>query len=1458
MSNPVRFYLNGRPVTVEQPSPDLLLIDHLRSPGVGLAGPKKPCGQGGCGGCAVLLSRWDEAAARPEHVAINACLRPVLALDGLSVTTVEGMLCAAKSRDGTNPVAWRLASNNGSQCGYCTVGFVVNMSEFLANNPAATRREIEEAVDGNLCRCTGYRPILTGLKTFASDWSAQDEAERMACLVDADADALRPDGELVIPFPDGARAPARGFSGALGDRRWLSPGSVDELVTEMRAHRDAATRLVAANTSYGIYKDEYQAASVFLDVRAVSELHAPPVVGGGGVRVSAGTTYSDAIALLGRVMVARDELEPGPDGAPVPRADTALGALRFMARRTAGRIVRNAATLGGNVMLVLRHLHAGTGEAFPSDLATAMVAAGARVEYVDARGAGAATVRTTDLAALVDAALADPELPGALVLVAFHLPFGAPTDVLLPQRVALRDVNAHAIVNATTRLALSAHCVVEDAALVFGGIAPHPWRATATERAMRGRTLSLEGVAALARTLAHEVLAELERGARRAADAPATGFTDEYRVQLATSFLYKSVVHALDARGAAVPGPVRSGGAITWGRWPVSGGRQSYKVQDFKRPLSQPHVKTSAVEQALGRVRYTHELPAPPRTAHGSLVQSRRALASWRFCVPGRDGAVDVATLRAHLAEAFDAFAGLVTAADVASPARNLHGIGLDQPLFAVDRVDYVGQTIALVAATDAQAAERIAAYVASRCVAYGPVSTAPGDPAWAGAPVLGIDRAIAVGSIYPDYPTQAPFNAHIWKVMRPGSRFGWADVAREPLDRRITSAQGAVDGVPCQIVGSTQSTGGQVHFYLEPQAAIAEPLEGGGMRVRPSAQSPMGIHGTVARALGVRHNRVEVQVPPLGGGFGGKTEAAKFVAGAAAVAAAALRRPVRLALTREQDTALVGGRHAFYGQTQVAIDRGVLDPDQRGVIHGFLGRMWTDGGAFLDCSFIVADCAQTRIDNAYRVRHFESQIDVCRTNTAPSTAARAFGDLQGRLIAENALDDAAFAIGMTAEDVREKNLYERGDVTPFGQALSHCYLRDVWAYLQRVADHPAKAREVAEFNAQHRWRKRGLAMVPVKYGSGRNVAAFAQAAAVVAVYRGDGTVVIHQGGVEMGQGLHTLVRQVAAYVLNVPLDMIRVEAPNTAVIPNPTGTGASTGTAYNGEAVRRVCQEMRARLTAFADELRLEHGNDWCVKKGVDYWNRGEQGWSAPVAPGGAELVWQRLVALAYLHRVGLVCSFTAPVPGGETPAPALTYKPSELQPVIPGYASAPGGTPAEFDSFVGFTYSAACSVVEVDVLTGEVKILSADIVYDAGWSLNPALDIGQVEGAFVQGIGYVLTERLVFESRGEAIGRLNTLNTWSYKPPAAASIPLRMNTHLFPRDATRVPIAPTDGLLSSKEVGEPPTVLAASVFFAVKAAVRASRLERGLDGLFRLDAPATVQEVRRACSVGVEDFEC
>jgi xanthine dehydrogenase/oxidase len=1519
MANEVSFYLNGEAVGIDNPSPDLMLIDYLRAPDVSLAGPKKGCGQGGCGSCTVILSQWNPLTRKPEHRAINSCLRPVCALGGMVVTTIEGTGAAsrpppksvahartigrggilfedpqppsveevqlhidakraithkntvrtlrkqtgaplAKSKrlieshpsnqqpHGMNPVAHRLAINNGTQCGYCSVGFVMNMSEFLVNNPGATKKDIEEALDGNICRCTGYRSILTGMKTFASDWSEEDEKHRMNCLPDLECSLQQP-GAIVIPFPKPAEGPLQPVDVDEGGVTWLTPTTIDEACSILRDNPDA--RFVHANTSYGVYRQEYEASTLLVDIRLISELY-DRHIGTDEIVIGGGTSYTDLIGMLKQAM-------DGWKAANTGRA----GAVHFMARRTAGRIVRNAASIAGNSMLVLKHIN--DGAPFASDIMTALDAIGAEVEFINV-GTGKTERRSVN--ELVAAAVENPHLADQILLLRYYIARSEAGEINLAQKTALREVNSHAIVNAATRFHLAKNLTVEKAVITFGGIAPHPWRPEKTISQLEGSKLSLEHFSSLAQILRAEIKAQTAAWSKRMSGVVYEGVSDEYRTDLAIGFLYKAIVNALNHKAPKqVPRDVISSGEVTWGRWPVSDGRQYFKTQSFKQPVSEPYIKLMAMYQASGQVRYTHEYEVPPLTVNAAFVQSARALADFHFQLPGSAKAASAQNLRDFLSEKYPCFVDLVTCEEVQKKDGrvNYQGMAGDQPLFSDGRVSYVGQSIALVLADSELDAIAIANFVSQNCVGYSPVK-------WSGRwkkPVLDLLDAIKINSVFPDSPRQASFVTHIWRITRPGSQMGWARPNKTPWERGIVWREDVnIQGSRCDVVENTQQTGGQIHFYLETQSCVVEPAEANRLIVHPSSQSPMEMHHTTALALGMEYNQIEVKIRQVGGGYGGKTEQARFVAGPTAVAAQTIGRPVRLVMPRDEDTAMIGKRHAYYASYQIAVDRGDTRPDDKGIIRGMQIKMWGDGGAFYDCSYIVSNCIQTRADNAYMIANFETQIDVCRTNKAPSTAFRSFGDIQGKVMQENAIDDAAHCVGMHGEALREKNLYIRGDVTPFGQALSYCYMREVWAYLKEKSQSEKKREEIDSFNKKNKWRKRGLAMIPVKYGSGYNLVMLEQASAVVAIYSGDGSIIIHQGGVDMGQGLKTKVEQVAAYILNVPMSLIHVEGPNIAVTPNPSSTGGSTGTAYNGEAVKQTCEQLRARLTEFGYQMLKEKGDDWCKANGIDFWNYGEQGWQSEIPkppPGKAKMVWQNLVHLAYSERVSLTQAFNAKIPGGTVPMPNIEYKPRKDQPRIPGidndydkYMKKDQEITGAFDSFVGFTYSAACSVIELDVLTGEVKILSSDIVFDMGWSLNPAIDIGQVEGAFVQGVGYVLTEELVFQPDGPQKGRLNTVNTWRYKPPATPTIPLQMNVHLFPRDwgkAGQVPENP-NGLLSSKEVGEPPLVLASSVFFAVKDAIRASRLERGLDGLFHFDAPATVHEVRRACQVSDQDL--
>ncbi|MEO0575261.1 MAG: molybdopterin cofactor-binding domain-containing protein [Pseudomonadota bacterium] len=1491
----VSFYLNGSPVSIDAPDPSLLLIDFLRSASVDLTGAKKGCGQGGCGACTVILSEWDAHKNEARHRSINSCLRPVCSLNGLSVTTIEGtggatrlppmrsMQTLSASRAGAifgaqatpelrathqhavtvrasatengaqriesgsadvlanpeidpsvNPVAYRLAVNNGSQCGYCSTGFVMNMSAFLANKTQPTKKDIEQAFDGNICRCTGYRAILTAMKTFAVDWTPADEKNRMPVKLDDQLKAQLVGDAVTIPFSDEAKSTPQPVTVTGNGQTWLMPGSVAELVNVYRQHGQDDIYLLHANTAFGVYRDDFLNKAVLVDISRIDGIDG--VAHDGGIlTVGASVTYTELLDHLNVI---------------APAALTSLGAVQYMAHRTAGTVVRNAASIAGNTMLVLKHIAKGTGEPFPSDLLTVLAALDTTIQFTDLTSGERCDLLIRDL---ISTCQADPRYADRILITQYRIPTHPQDAIVQAQKVALRDINAHSIVNATTVLSVDKALRLASVNLTFGGIAPFPWRATQTEAALTGQLLTLESFNGISDILATEIHTEIARWEDRMSEVGFDGFTAAYRAQLASAFLYKAIVSALVERAPErVPATVRSAAIERWGNWPVSDGTQDYKRRpgDSVAPVSEPYVKLMALYQTSGQVRYTHEIELPPTTQQAAFVQSKRALADYSFKHPETGQTpITAAALSQFLATKSPFFSHLITHEDIPAHGFKNIGMGGDQPVFAEKRVSYVGQSIALVVGSHETAMDELADFVSAHCIAYTPVDW---TSRWV-QPVLSLPDAIARGSVFPDYPATAPFVSHIWKIIRKDSEFSWSTQNKNPLDRDICIRSETVDASQCTIVESTQGCGGQIHFYMETQACVAIPETADTMHLHPSTQSPMEMHTSAAAVLGIEQNHVKVQVHQVGGGYGGKTEQAKFVTAAAAVAARSTQKPVRLVMPRDNDTSLIGKRHPYYSQYQIAIDDGAVDASCRGLIRGMDITLFGDGGAFYDCSFVVANCIQSRIDGAYNIDNFRSTLDVCRTNTAPNTAFRSFGDVQGKLILENAIDDAAFAIGMRSDEVREKNLYRQGDVTPFGQALPYCYIRDVWKYVKAKADFEERLAAVEQFNDANTWRKRGIYMLPVKYGSGYNLVQLEQASAMISIYATDGTVLINQGGVDMGQGLVTKMEQIASHVLNVPMEHIRINLPNTEINPNPTSTGGSTGTQYNGLAVKMTCERVRERLEAFASEIRAEKGDEWCREQGVDYWRYPEKGWATEVTVNHRSmLIWQNLISLAYTRRVSLVEAFNAKVPGGEAAITELTYKTLEQaqSESLPGIEVAAALVPGAFDAFSGFTYSAACSEIELDVLTGEVKILRADLVYDMGWSINPALDIGQVEGAFVQGIGYVMTEKLVFEPEGDEQGRLNTVNTWRYKPPATTNIPLEFNVHLFPRDDSDVPENPND-LFSAKDVGEPPLVLANSVFFAIKAAVRASRIERGLPGLFQMDAPATVQEVRTALQV-------
>jgi xanthine dehydrogenase large subunit len=604
-------------------------------------------------------------------------------------------------------------------------------------------------------------------------------------------------------------------------------------------------------------------------------------------------------------------------------------------------------------------------------------------------------------------------------------------------------------------------------------------------------------------------------------------------------------------------------------------------------------------------------------------------------------------------------------------------------------------------------------------------------------------------------------------------------------------ACQRAITTAPHRLQGSFVQ-GGQEQFYLEGQISYAVPLEDGGMRVHCSTQHPSEMQHVVAHALGTAAHAVLVECRRMGGGFGGKESQSALFACIAAVAARRLNRPVKLRPDRDDDFMITGRRHGFEFDYDIGFDH-------NGRILGAEVTMICNAGFSADLSPPVMTRAICHFDNAYWLPEVAIHGYCAKTNTQSNTAFRGFGGPQGALIVELILERIARQLGRDALEVRRANFYGKADnnITPYRQTVTDNVIHELVDELAASADYASRRHAVAAFNASSPVLKRGLALTPVKFGISFNVNHYNQAGALVHVYT-DGSVLVNHGGTEMGQGLNTKVAQVVAHELGLPLARVRCSATDTSKIANTSATAASTGSDLNGKAAQDAARQVRERLSAL---VAKNHGVD---AQSVRF----EAG---RVRAAGVDLSFDDLVQQAYVARVQLWSDGFYATPGLHWDRSTLTGRP-----------------------FYYFAYGAAVSEVIIDTLSGEWKLLRADLLHDAGRSLNPALDIGQIEGAFIQGMGWLTSEELVWHPK---TGALLTHAPSTYKIPTANDAPGIFNTRLFDNGNVE------DSIHRSKAVGEPPLLLPFSVFFAIRDAVAAAG-----DGDPQLSAPATPEAILRA----------
>ena len=744
----------------------------------------------------------------------------------------------------------------------------------------------------------------------------------------------------------------------------------------------------------------------------------------------------------------------------------------------------------------------------------------------------------------------------------------------------------------------------------------------------------------------------------------------------------------------------------------------------------------SAALHVSGRAEYCDDIALPANALHAAFGMSPTA--------HGRIVSLDLSAVK--LAPGVVAVA---LPSDI--PGENNYGGAVhDDPIFAEAFVQYAGQPIFAVAADSMRAARKAASRAKLEI-----------EPLPA---LLDIRAALAAQSFV--LPCQQ---------MRRG----------EPRARLAAAPHR---------LASTVTMGGQDHFYLEGQIAVALPQEDGGMLLHSSTQHPTEVQAVVAHALGVSVNRVVVSCRRMGGGFGGKESQAALIAAAAAILAHKTQRPVKLRLDRDADMLMTGKRHDFIADYDVGFDAA-------GRVVALSVMLASRCGYSADLSGPVNDRAMFHLDNAYYLENVEIISHRCKTHTVSNTAFRGFGGPQGMMVIESILDDIARTLELDPLDVRRRNLYGAPprDVTQYGQTVEGNRLPAIFDQLERSSDYRRRRGEVARWNATQPIIKRGLALTPVKFGISFTSTLFNQAGALLQVYT-DGTVLLNHGGTEMGQGLHVKVAQVVANELGLPLSAVRITATDTSKVPNTSATAASAGSDLNAKAAQAAAITIRERLALLAAE-RFE------VPPSEVRFAAGE------VQAGAQRLTFAEMARRAHEARVSLSAT-------GFYRTPKIHWdKDTKL------------GRP-----FYYFAFGAAVTEVAVDTLTGETQMLRVDILQDVGNSLNPAIDVGQIEGGFLQGAGWLTSEELVWNAAGE----LRTHAPSTYKIPTARDWPAIAHVELLqsaPNDE--------DSIYRSKAVGEPPLMLALSVFHAIRDACAACG---GAAALPVLTAPATPEAVLRA----------
>ncbi|KAJ4724641.1 putative Aldehyde oxidase [Melia azedarach] len=1327
------FAVNGEKFELSSVDPSTTLLEFLRSK-TRFKSVKLSCGEGGCGACIVLLSKYNPELGQVEDFTINSCLTLLCSVNGFSITTTEGL---GNSKDGFHPIHKRFAGFHASQCGFCTPGMCMSLFSALVNAEKTQRPEptpglskltvleAEKAIAGNLCRCTGYRPIADACKSFAADVDIEDlgfnsfwgKGESKEVKIGR----LPPYKHKDLTFPQFLKK--ENESSMLLDLkgRWCNPVNIQELQSLLESNEDAiqpSTKLVVWNTGTGYYK-EVENYDKYIDIRYIPELS---VIRRDqtGIEIGSTVTISKAIEAL-----KEEHTEFLSEGMMV------FTRIAEHMEKIASRSIRNSASVGGNLAMAQRN-H------FPSDIATVLLAVGAMVNVMTGQ-------KFEKL--MLEEFLERPPLDSRSVLLSVKVPYWKPgrnvtsktNNRLLFEtyRAAPRPLgNALAHLNAAFLAEVSSSSTgygirVNNCQLAFGAYGTkHAIRARKVEGFLIGKLLSFDVLYEAVNLLRDTVVPEDGTSYPAYRSSLAVGFLFEFFGSLAES---KAEMFSDSSDGYS------SDFLLQDPKFPtlLSSAKQVLELSSEYYPVGEPMTKSGAALQASGEAVYVDDIPSPTDCLYGAFIYSTKPLAR-------------IKSIQFKSNSLPHGVTALITFKDIPEAGENVGAQTMfgGEPLCADELTQFAGQIIAFVVADTQKNADRAASLAV---VDY--------DVENLEQPILSVEEAVERCSFFEVPPSLCP------------KPVGDISKGMDEADHKILSAE--------------IKLGSQYHFYMEMQTTLAVPDEDNCMVVYSASQCPENAHATIAKCLGIPQHNVRMITRRIGGGFGGKAIKAMYVSTVCALAAHKLRRPVRIYVNRKTDMIMAGGRHPMKINYSVGFK-------SNGKITALQLNILVDAGMCTDISPIMPHNILSALKK-YDWGALDSDVKVCKTNLPSRTAVRAPGEVQGSFIAEAIIEHVASTLSMEVDSVRSINLHTYDSLNLFYNGVAgeptEYTIPSIWDKLAVSSSFKQRKEMIKEFNRSNLWRKRGISRVPILFQ------VMVRPTPGKVSILSDGSVVVEVGGIEIGQGLWTKVKQMAAFAFSSILtdgtkDMLEkiriVQADTLSVIQGGFTAGSSTSEA-SSQAVRLCCDILIERLTPLRKKLLEQTGS---VK-------------------------WETLIQQAYGQSVNLAAN--------------SLYVP-------------------EFSSMQYLNYGAAVSEVEVNLLTGETLISRTDIIYDCGQSLNPAVDLGQIEGAFVQGLGFFMYEEYLTNSDGLVVSE----GTWTCKIPTLDTIPKDFNVEILNSGHHQKRV------LSSKASGEPPLLLAVSVYCAAREAIKEARKQlhswSGSDApdlTFNLQVPATMPVVKELCGL-------